>query len=80
MAVRQAEPNDTRLGYSMDCGVPHPSSLFMTPHPTLFHYFLLSVSLCLYIAVPAIPSVKVRSLSGYVLGAQLDSSDPVLLQ
>lgn len=46
------------IGY----GVPHLSSQFLTPHPTLFHYFLLAVSSCLYVAAPAIPSLKVRSL------------------
>lgn len=80
MGVRQAEPNDTGLGYYLGQGVPHPSSQFMILHPTIFRYFLLPVSSCLCIAVPAIPSLKVRSLSGSILGAQLDNSDPVLLQ
>lgn len=80
MTVREIEPNNTGLGYYIDHGVPHPSSQFMTPHPTLFHYFLLAVSLCLYIAVSAIPSLKVRSLSGSILGVQLDGSDPALWQ
>lgn len=75
MAVRLSQMTHY-IGY----GVPHLSSQFMTPHPTLFHYFLLAVSSCLYVAAPAVPSLKVRSLSGYILGAQLDSSDPVLLQ
>lgn len=80
MTVQQVEPNNTGLGYYTDHGVPHHSSQSMTPHPTLFLYFLLTVSLCLYIAIPAIPSLKVRSLSGAILSAQPDSSDPVLLQ
>lgn len=80
MTVRQGERNNTGLGYYIDHGVPHHSSQSMTPHSTLFLYFLLTVSLCLYIAIPAIPSLKVRSLSGSILSAQLDSSDPVLLQ
>lgn len=75
MAVK---PNNTGLGYCL--GQAHPPSQFMTPHPTSFHYFLLPVPSCLCIAVPAIPPLKVRSLSASILAAQLDNSDPGLLQ